>query len=134
VITIVVRNSNNGKYANGDIFVEEDRITRPSYSENIMGVPFNISSYALLTHLVAHVCGLEVGEFIHTFGDCHIYRNHLDQVEELLGREPLPLPKLKIVDPDQPLRGLEGLLRAKYEDLNLIGYKSHAKIAAPVAV
>jgi thymidylate synthase len=118
--------------------VEQERILHCQLyqrsADAFLGVPFNISSYALLTHLVAHVCGLEVGEFIHTFGDCHIYRNHLDQVEELLGREPLPLPQLEILDPDEPLRGLEGLLRAKYEDLNLIGYKSHAKIAAPVAV
>lgn len=103
-------------------------------ADAFLGVPFNVSSYALMTHLVAHVCGLEVGEFIHTFGDCHIYRNHLEQVEELLAREPLPLPKLEIVDRDAPLHGLDGLLRARYENLALVGYQSHAKIAAPVAV
>jgi thymidylate synthase len=75
-----------------------------------------------------------VGEFIYTLGDYHIYLNHLEQVEQLLSREPLPLPELKIDDPENKLRGLEGLLAVKYEDLNLIGYKSHGKIAAPVAV
>src|SRR5207253_11332305 len=97
-------------------------------------VPFNISSYALLTHLVAHVCNLKVGDFIYTLGDYHIYRNHLEQVNELLSREPLPLPRLQIVDEGAPLRGLEGLLGMRYENLNLVGYKSHGKIAAPVAV
>ncbi|HZJ45182.1 MAG TPA: thymidylate synthase, partial [Pyrinomonadaceae bacterium] len=67
-------------------------------------------------------------------GDYHIYKNHLEQVNELLSREPLPLPELRIEDPDKKLRGLQGLLDVKYEDLNLIGYKSHGKIAAPVAV
>lgn len=102
-------------------------------ADAFLGVPFNISSYALLTQMIAHVCDLEVGEFIHTFGDLHIYLNHSEQVEELLKREPLPLPKLQFVNAEN-LRGLQGLLDFKYENLNLAGYKSHGKIAAPVAV
>ena len=97
-------------------------------------MPFNISSYALLTHLIAHVTELEVGDFVYTLGDYHIYKNHLEQVEQLLSRETLPLPELQINDPENQLRGLAGLMAMKFEHLNLIGYKSHGKIAAPVAV
>jgi len=102
-------------------------------ADAFLGVPFNISSYALMTHLVAHVCDLEVGEFIHTFGDLHIYSNHMEQVEELLSREPMALPTLNFVDADQ-LKGLEGLINFKFENLKLENYQSWGKIAAPVAV
>lgn len=103
-------------------------------ADAFLGVPFNISSYALLTHLVAHVSGISVGEFIYTLGDYHIYKNHLDQVKELLSREPLPLPRLTISDDRKNSSRLERLVSFKYEDLNLSGYQSHGKIAAPVAV
>ena len=103
-------------------------------ADAFLGVPFNISSYALLVHMIAHACGLDVGEFVYTLGDYHIYQNHLQQVEELLAREPFALPKLEILDRGTRLQGLEGLLAMRYENLNLVGYQSHGTIAAAVAV
>jgi thymidylate synthase len=93
-----------------------------------LGVPFNISSYALLTHLVAHVTKLDLGEFVHTIGDAHIYSNHLEQVDEQLGREPFPLPRLEI-DPD--LRDLDAIERGQ---IRLVGYRSHSSLKGEVAV
>jgi thymidylate synthase len=93
-----------------------------------LGVPFNIASYALLTVLVAHVTGLAAGEFIHTFGDAHIYANHFDQVAAQLEREPLPLPHLEI-DP-----AVSDLARIEREQIRLVGYRSHPALAGEVAV
>jgi thymidylate synthase len=103
-------------------------------ADAFLGVPFNISSYALLMHMIAHVCSLEVGEFVYTLGDYHIYQNHVEQVEELLARDPFPLPRLEIIDDAGHLRGLQGLLDMRYFNLKLLGYQSHGKIAAAVAV
>jgi len=93
-----------------------------------IGVPFNIASYALLTHMVAAVTGLKVGEFFHTLGDAHLYLNHLEQAEEQLIRAPLPLPRLVIK------RDVAAIDDFRFEDFEIIGYQSHPHIAAPVAV
>ncbi|SHF86858.1 thymidylate synthase [Microbulbifer donghaiensis] len=93
-----------------------------------LGVPFNIASYSLLTLMLAQVCGLKPGEFIHTFGDAHLYSNHLEQVEEQLGRQPLPLPQMHL-NPD-----VSDLFAFRFEDFELRGYEAHPHIPAPVAV
>jgi thymidylate synthase len=93
-----------------------------------LGVPFNIASYALLTHMIAHVSGLGVGDFVHTFGDAHLYLNHLEQARQQLQREPLPLPRLWL-NPD-----VKDLFGFTFEDVRIDGYEAHPHIAAPVAV
>ena len=93
-----------------------------------LGVPFNIASYALLTHMVAQQCDLEPGEFIWTGGDCHLYSNHLEQVELQLSRKPFPLPQLKIAP--KPA----SLFDYTFEDFEIVGYECHPHIKAPVAI
>ena len=83
--------------------------------------------------MIAHVCDLQVGDFVHTFGDLHIYQNHLDQVKILLEREPLELPRLRLVGAENKT-GLDGLLSLSFENFELEDYRAHKKIAAPVAV
>ncbi|WP_299204047.1 thymidylate synthase [Brumimicrobium sp.] len=97
-------------------------------ADTFLGVPFNIASYALFTMMLAQVCGLEAGEFIHTFGDVHLYSNHFEQAELQLSREIRPLPTMKI-NPD-----VKSIFDFKYEDFELIGYDPHPHIKAKVAV
>ncbi len=112
-------------------YVANDKLSCQLYQRSadvFLGVPFNIASYALLTEMVAQVCGLGLGEFIWTGGDTHIYSNHLDQVNEQLSRTFYPLPQLKL-NPE-----ITDLFSFTYQDIELVNYQSHPAIKAPVAV
>jgi thymidylate synthase len=112
-------------------YVADGRLSCQMYQRSadvFLGVPFNIASYALLTLMVAHVTDLEPGEFIHTFGDAHLYNNHLEQARTQLGREPRPLPRLRI-DPS-----VKSIFDFRYDDFRLENYQPHPHIPAPVAV
>ncbi|HEX8971333.1 thymidylate synthase [Oryzihumus sp.] len=112
-------------------YVADGRLSCQLYQRSgdiFLGVPFNIASYALLTHMVAQVCELEVGDFVHTLGDAHLYTNHVDQAREQLSREPRALPTLRL-NPDR-----KGIDEFEMGDVELVGYDPHPAIKAPIAV
>ncbi|MBA2648332.1 MAG: thymidylate synthase [Legionella sp.] len=112
-------------------YVANGRLSCQLYQRSadvFLGVPFNIASYALLTHMVAQQCGLEVGEFIWTGGDCHLYLNHLEQTKTQLDREPFPLPTLHIK------RKPDSILNYAFDDFEFLNYQCHSAIKAPIAV
>ncbi|HWE18109.1 MAG TPA: thymidylate synthase [Hyphomicrobiaceae bacterium] len=113
------------------LYVAEGRLSCQLYQRSadvFLGVPFNIASYALLTLMLAQVCGLKPGDFVHTLGDAHLYLNHLEQANLQLARTPRPLPRMRL-NPE-----ITGLFRFRYEDFELSGYDPHPHIAAAVAV
>ena len=112
-------------------YVADDRLSCQLYQRSadvFLGVPFNIASYALLTMMIAQVCGLQPGEFVHTLGDAHLYQNHLDQARLQLSRDPRPLPQMKL-NPE-----VKDLFQFDYDDFELVDYDPHPKISAPIAV
>ena len=112
-------------------YVKDNKLSCQLYQRSadvFLGVPFNIASYSLLIHMVAHVCNLEVGDFVHTFGDVHIYKNHIDQVKEQLQNDIREFPTLKIT------RKVDSIFDFKIEDFEIINYNPHPPIKAPVAV
>jgi thymidylate synthase len=112
-------------------FVNEGELSCQLYQRSadlFLGVPFNIASYALLTMMVAQVCGLKPGDFVHTFGDLHLYENHLDQARLQLSREPRPLPTMRL---NPAVRDIDAF---RYEDFELLDYHPHPGIKAPIAV
>lgn len=130
-------NVKNGKaalppcHAFFQFYVSENKLSCQLYQRSadiFLGVPFNIASYALLTHMIAHVCNLEVGDFVHTFGDAHIYNNHIDQINLQLSRKPRKLPSLKIK------RKVESIFDFKFEDFEIVNYDPHPHIKGLVSV
>src|SRR5437660_8639028 len=112
-------------------FVQEGELNCQLYQRSadlFLGVPFNIASYALLTMMVAQVCDLKPGTFVHTFGDLHLYANHLEQAKAQLTREPRPLPQMNL---NPTIKNIHDF---KYEDFELVGYDPHPAIKAPIAV
>jgi thymidylate synthase len=112
-------------------YVADGRLSCQLYQRSadvFLGVPFNIASYALLTLMIAQVTGLEVGEFVHTFGDAHLYMNHMEQVQTQLARDPYPLPSMEL-NPE-----VTSLFDFCYDDFRLIDYRHHPLIKAPIAV
>ena len=111
-------------------YVADGRLSCQLYQRScdmFLGVPFNIASYSLLTLMIAQQAGLEPGEFVWTGGDCHVYDNHVDKVLEQLGRDPYPYPRIAI-------RKADSLFDYAYEDFEIVGYRHHPSIKAPVAV